>query len=671
MSKEQEIDKPRKIGKNYAEFSVDEFKDPYTVKGLCEAIQADDYGLKINLSAQSTSVLNELLKCQDFFEKLLPKKMYKKWSLDVMVLISLVHKTRNNKKMFPEFNDPYDQINIRRLNRLLLEEGYPKETPKSPKYFIPPALISEVETFEDHYKVANGEPILIIGQTGVGKSLFLHIFEALYREEHEDEKKYPIVKANCAHFGGDPNLVRSELFGHLKGSFTGASYDKSGLVDMANGGVLVLEEIGDLPLETQAMLLTFIETGEFYRVGDDRKKSTKPKNNRYYKEGVDQEKEQHRGPRKARVQIIGLTNREDNLRNDFDHRFFPFYVRPIHQRREDILYYFYTLFPDLFDSMKPYEVFTLLTYHWPGNVREIERHGRLMRRKREGMKRMTFSSQSDRDSFDSVKLYNLDPNSPNVTVEAKILLNLLDDLMENDIDVKLLESILNKYQVGLKENRGIKKKRPIKDSFVIGDYRVLSRETSERYGLRFTYYIESFDKAYQGIRAFAELFYQDPMADVNLLDLKEEFDFGDPFDELIVYPEEDKDKFQKMIKSIFEFLSGIKLLESDTISINVFERDTLFTLLGKANPGNKFLVSLGFAEPVQEKVINNFDISSMKRDDLLKLYYQKVYDRGGTLEKAGKIAGMSTSNFREMYNKLAGKVAKKTRQHYKVRNTHI
>lgn len=81
-------------------------------------------------------------------------------------------------------------------------------------------------------------------------------------------------------------MARSELFGHKKGAFTGAIEDKLGLVDAANNGALILEEIGELPLEVQAMLLTFIETGKFLRVGDAQE-------------------------RKANVQIIGATNNEE------------------------------------------------------------------------------------------------------------------------------------------------------------------------------------------------------------------------------------------------------------------------------------------------------------------------------------------------------------------------
>ena len=115
-------------------------------------------------------------------------------------------------------------------------------------------------------------------------------------------------------------MERSELFGHVEGAFTEAIRDKKGLVEKADGGMLILEEVGELPLEVQAMLLTFIETGEYRRVGDE-------------------------NSRKATVKIVAATNRESALRADFRYRFFSYYIRPLHERRQDILYYFYELFP--------------------------------------------------------------------------------------------------------------------------------------------------------------------------------------------------------------------------------------------------------------------------------------------------------------------------------------
>jgi transcriptional regulator with AAA-type ATPase domain len=681
MTEEQNDNNRKKIGDHYSEFSEDEFKDPYEVGVLCKAIKADHYELKFpNSLLSSVFKLNELLEYKDFFEQVIQKKGNINWSLDINYLIFQTSKDNYNKTSFSKLSQN-EQIDIKRLNRLLLEEAYPRETPKSSKYFIPLGLSSSVSTFENHYKVADGEPILIIGQTGVGKSLFLHIFEKLYREEHKDEKKYPIIKANCAHFGGDPNLVRSELFGHAKGAFTGAIRKKTGLVEMADGGVLILEEIGDLPLETQAILLTFIETGEYYRVGDDRTVTSKSgkktnqekdqspafieKDKLFYDGGdkkrtgksvekADHKNEQYQGPRKANVQIVGLTNREDNMREDFKYRFFPFYVPPIHKRRMDILHYLYAMFPDLFDSMQPNEIFALITYHWPGNVREIERVGRLLRRR---MKGTMFRSGSDQDRFDSFKFYNLDPNNPNESIGVKQVEKFRYDLMKNNIDVELIESILNKYQVGLEGSSNIN------NTFIVDNCNIFFKETSERYGLRFTYSVNSFANAGMGIIDFCELFYKNPNSSVNLIDLKEDFSFTARVNRSFPNTKDEKDRYQQLIKSIFEYLSGIKLLESDSLAENIFERDEFFTMLGKSNPGNQFLASLGFTEPMQEKETKDFDICSLKVNDLLELYYQKILDRAqGNQKKAAKLAGIVPSSFQYDFNKYVRKVAPKKRK---------
>lgn len=143
----------------------------------------------------------------------------------------------------------------------------------------------------------------------------------------------------------------------MKGAFTDAKADKVGLVEKADGGLLILEEVGELPFEVQAMLLTFIETGEYRRLGDE-------------------------NVQKATVKVIAATNRESALRDDFRYRFFPFYIPPLRERKNDILYYFQEIFPGLTKNFSKSEVLLLLTHNWPGNVREIERIGRLLNRKR-------------------------------------------------------------------------------------------------------------------------------------------------------------------------------------------------------------------------------------------------------------------------------------------------
>ena len=195
--------------------------------------------------------------------------------------------------------------------------------PAKAKYIIPPGLRETFDLFLAHCEVAQNQPIMVVGDTGVGKSMFLHVFEKLYKEKYPESE---VTWANCAHFGsgrGDDSLHRSELFGYEKGAFTGALPEgKAGLIEKADKGALILEEIGELAEEVQAMLLTFIETGKYNKVGSSK-------------------------PQMAEVVIIGATNDEEALRNDFRYRFFPFYVPPLHRRREDVLYYMVAKYPEL------------------------------------------------------------------------------------------------------------------------------------------------------------------------------------------------------------------------------------------------------------------------------------------------------------------------------------
>lgn len=218
------------------------------------------------------------------------------------------------------------------------------------KWIVPPGLRSNINDFEDLYDVAEDRHLMICGPSGVGKSLFLDIFKTLYKRDNGNDK--PIHRFNCAAFTKE--LLLSELFGHEKGAFTGANAAKEGHIKKADGGVLFLEEIGDIPETGQAQLLTFIEDGIFYKVG-----SIKPET--------------------AKVRIVATTNKAETLRLDFSHRFIPFKVSPLHKRRGDILYYLFFMFSELSGTLQKWEALLLLAHNWPGNVREIERIGTMFR----------------------------------------------------------------------------------------------------------------------------------------------------------------------------------------------------------------------------------------------------------------------------------------------------
>ncbi len=197
--------------------------------------------------------------------------------------------------------------------------------------------------------------ILFHGETGVGKTPFAWYSNQLVAKEERQPRAFEQI--NCA--GLNKEHFQDQLFGHKKGGFTGAVSDKKGLVELASGGDLFLDEIGEMPLDTQALFLTFIDSQEYYRLGDDQK-------------------------RKADVRILCATNRDlkkmvadGSFRKDLYSRISQVVVDipPLRNRPSDIeelLRHFIHLFSG-FD--KPYtpELLSLLQrYTWEeGNVREL------------------------------------------------------------------------------------------------------------------------------------------------------------------------------------------------------------------------------------------------------------------------------------------------------------
>jgi DNA-binding NtrC family response regulator len=199
-------------------------------------------------------------------------------------------------------------------------------------------------------------PVLVVGESGVGKEVFAHIIHA-----YSPRREKPLLAINC---GAIPEgTMDSELFGHEKGAFTSAIESRKGLFEVANGGTLFLDEIGEMPLGTQARLLRVLETGEYYRVGSSQ-------------------------VRKTDVRVVAATHRdllelirEKRFREDLYYRLntITIYIPPLRERGEDIL-----LLLDFFldETSKKYRLplveltpdaeSYLLEYHWPGNVRELK-----------------------------------------------------------------------------------------------------------------------------------------------------------------------------------------------------------------------------------------------------------------------------------------------------------
>ena len=198
--------------------------------------------------------------------------------------------------------------------------------------------------------------VIIFGDTGVGKEKAANIIQ-----KNSDRKMQPFVKINCASIA--PNLIESEFFGYEKGAFTGASATgKKGYFEIANNGVIFLDEIGELPLEMQAKLLRVIQDGEFYRVGGT-------------------------VPIKTNVRIISATNRnlEDWIekglfRRDLYYRLnvVPIRIPSLADRQEDIpvlVGHFLKKYGKKFGrrrGMDDAAMEYMKQQQWPGNIRELE-----------------------------------------------------------------------------------------------------------------------------------------------------------------------------------------------------------------------------------------------------------------------------------------------------------
>ena len=198
--------------------------------------------------------------------------------------------------------------------------------------------------------------VLINGESGTGKEL---VARAIHSNSRRQEKNFVVV--DCASLA--QSVIESELFGYVKGAFTGAAETKQGLLEIADGGTLFLDEVSNINLDIQAKLLRVIQEQEFKRVGDSRS-------------------------RKVNIRFVAATNRDlekmigENLfREDLFYRLdvFRIYLPPLRERREDIPllaryfldYYSRTMHKDV-EGFSPEALRLLEVYDWPGNIREMK-----------------------------------------------------------------------------------------------------------------------------------------------------------------------------------------------------------------------------------------------------------------------------------------------------------
>jgi len=244
-------------------------------------------------------------------------------------------------------------------NRLSAENAYLQEEIRGEHNFVEmvgssPALLTTLRQVEQ--VAATDSTVLILGETGTGKEL---IARAIHSRSGRRDR--PLVKVNCSAISA--GLVESELFGHVKGAFTGALERRIGRFELADGGTIFLDEVGDLPLETQVKLLRVLQEREFEPVGSNRTLT-------------------------VNVRVIAATNRNleeasaaGRFRADLFYRLnvFPLRMPALRDRRGDVpqlVMFFLARFAKEFG--KPVEVVSqstmdrLTAYDWPGNVRELQ-----------------------------------------------------------------------------------------------------------------------------------------------------------------------------------------------------------------------------------------------------------------------------------------------------------
>ena len=154
--------------------------------------------------------------------------------------------------------------------------GVPKETPKMVDMdkFLKrnPSLFHQIEQGKATILYpGDGMHMLLLGETGVGKSLFADLLHKYGIQSGKLAEASPFIQFNCADYAHNPQLLMSQLFGHVKGAYTGVETNKTGLLEKANGGILFLDEIHRLPIEGQEMLFTYIDRGVFRRLGESEK----------------------------------------------------------------------------------------------------------------------------------------------------------------------------------------------------------------------------------------------------------------------------------------------------------------------------------------------------------------------------------------------------------------
>jgi DNA-binding NtrC family response regulator len=277
--------------------------------------------------------------------------------------------------------------------------------------------------------------VLIHGETGTGKEL---IARALHEQSGRSER--PMVKLNCSAISA--GLVESELFGHVKGAFTGASERRVGRFELADGGTLFLDEVSELPLETQAKLLRVLQEREFEPVGSSK-------------------------TIKVDVRVIAATNRDlaadaesKRFRSDLYYRLnvFPIELPPLRERPEDIetlaLHFMHKMARKLgkpLSRLAPETLATLRAHSWPGNIRDLQNTI-----ERASVLSVDDTLVVDWDLGPTRRAATLEPSAPALPAAAQMNGSGAAHLAESSRDVQTLEQIERAHFISvLRKTHGV------------------------------------------------------------------------------------------------------------------------------------------------------------------------------------------------------------------------